>query len=84
MTAPGRNEPQTLKDAHAVAASSRPMPEANLSAWLRWHQANARMYRDVSDVDRGHHHELRYWVSYEDRKAEEVAAEIQKRKSETH
>jgi len=59
------------------------MPGANLSAWLRWHQANARMYRDVSDVDRGHHHELRYWVGYEDRKAEEVATEIQKRKSET-
>jgi len=41
------------------------------------------MYREVSDVDRGHHHELRYWVGYEERKAEEVAAEIQKRRVET-
>lgn len=83
MATPGRNEPQTLKDAHAVAAASRPLLGANLSVWLKWHQANARMYREVSDVDRGHHHELRYWVGYEERKAEEVAAEIQKRRVET-
>ncbi|EMD23625.1 hypothetical protein C791_7056 [Amycolatopsis azurea DSM 43854] len=40
------------------------------------------MYRAVSDVDRWHHHELRYWVGYEERKAEEVAEQIQKNKSQ--
>ncbi|WP_340686487.1 AMED_5909 family protein [Amycolatopsis coloradensis] len=82
MTTPGRNEPQTLKDAHLVASARRPKPGSNLTTWLKFHQANARMYREVSDVDRAHHHELRYWVGYEERKAEEVAAQIQKNKSE--
>ncbi|WP_233620361.1 AMED_5909 family protein [Amycolatopsis sp. WAC 01416] len=81
MTAPGENEPQTLKDAHAVASARRPKPGSNLETWLKFHQANARMYRAVSDVDRGHHHELRYWVGYEERKAEEVAAQIADRQS---
>ncbi len=40
------------------------------------------MYQAVSDVDRAHHHELKYWVSYEERKAKEVAAKIQKEKSQ--
>ncbi|MEU3765692.1 AMED_5909 family protein [Amycolatopsis keratiniphila] len=82
MTTPGRNEPQTLQDAHLVASARRPKPGSNLEAWLKFHQANARMYREVSDVDRAHHHELRYWVGYEERKAEEVAAQIQKNKTE--
>ncbi|WP_083920525.1 AMED_5909 family protein [Amycolatopsis decaplanina] len=82
MTTPGGNEPQTLRDAHAVASARRPKPGANLTAWLKFHQANARMYQAVSDVDRWHHHELKYWVGYELGKAEEVAAQIQKRKSQ--
>ncbi len=40
------------------------------------------MYQAVSDVDRAHHHELKYWVGYEERKAKEVAAQIQKEKSQ--
>ncbi len=79
-----QNEPQTLKDAHAVAASRRPTPDANLSAWLVFHRSNARMYREVSDVDRWHHHELRYWAGYEERKAEEVSAQIQKQKAQAN
>lgn len=78
------NGPQTLRDAHAVASSSRPLPGSNLATWLKWHKSNARMYREVSDVDRWHHHELRYWVGYEEDKAEEIAAQIQARKAETH
>ncbi|MGY6655119.1 AMED_5909 family protein [Amycolatopsis sp. TRM77291] len=34
------------------------------------------MYREVSEVDRWHHHELRYWVGFEEPKAEEIAALI--------
>ncbi|MBE1576262.1 AMED_5909 family protein [Amycolatopsis roodepoortensis] len=75
--------PQTLKDAHAVAASTRPLPGANQATWLKWHKTNARMYREVSDIDRWHHHELRYWVNYEENKAEELAAQIQARKAES-
>ncbi|UUV35784.1 hypothetical protein NQK81_20845 [Amycolatopsis roodepoortensis] len=82
MTTPGRNEPQTLKDAHDVAAATRPLPGASLTTWLKWRQANAKMYRAVSDVDRFHHHEIRYWVAHEDGKAEELAARIRAEKSD--
>ncbi|RSN56398.1 hypothetical protein DMH01_31970 [Amycolatopsis sp. WAC 04182] len=71
-----KNEPQTLRDAHADAIARRPRLEADMSEWLRFHRANARMYREVSEVDRWHHHELRYWVGFEERKAEEMAARI--------
>ncbi|AIG78937.1 Hypothetical protein AJAP_30575 [Amycolatopsis japonica] len=71
-----KTEPQTLRDAHTDAASRRPRPEADASEWLTFHRANARMYREVSEVDRWHHHELRYWVGFEERKAEELAARI--------
>ncbi|OOC02043.1 AMED_5909 family protein [Amycolatopsis azurea] len=70
------NEPQTLRDAHSVATARRPRPGAEVSEWLRFHQANARMYREVSEVDRWHHHELKYWVGFEERKAEELAARM--------
>ncbi|MFJ4101687.1 AMED_5909 family protein [Amycolatopsis japonica] len=30
----------------------------------------------MSEMDRWHHHELRYWVGFEERKAEEIAARI--------
>lgn len=68
----GEQRPETLRDAHAVVATRRPRAEVEMSDWLRFHQANARMYQEVSDVDRGHHPELRYWVSYEERKADPV------------
>ncbi|MEV7550643.1 AMED_5909 family protein [Amycolatopsis sp. NPDC089917] len=82
MTPPGRNEPQTLQEAHALATARRPKPGSNLETWLKFHQANARTYQAASDVDRWHHHELKYWVGYEERKAKEVAAQIQKNKSQ--
>ncbi|WP_335622496.1 AMED_5909 family protein [Amycolatopsis orientalis] len=52
MKVVGEQRPQTLRDAHAAAAARRPQAEAGMSEWLRFHQANARMYREVSDVDR--------------------------------
>lgn len=69
-----RSEPQTLRDAHAVVADLRPAPDAQLSVWLKFHQGNARMYKAVSDVDRGHHHEAVYWANYEERKASDISA----------
>ncbi|WIX82573.1 AMED_5909 family protein [Amycolatopsis carbonis] len=76
-----KTEPQTLRAAHDTASGRRPAPDANLSAWLAFHQSNARMYRTVADVDRGHHHEALYWVGYETRKAGEVSARIEAEKA---
>ncbi|WP_410583698.1 AMED_5909 family protein [Amycolatopsis sp. lyj-108] len=83
MTTPGRNEPQTLKDAHHVAAATRPLPGASLVTWLKWRRANAKMYHALSDVDRFHHHEIRYWVSHEDNEAEALAEKIKAQKTDS-
>jgi len=77
------SEPRTLSAAHGVAGQRRPAPDANLSVWLTFHLANARMYEAVSDVDRGHHHEALYWADYERRKADAVSTRIQGEKSQT-
>jgi hypothetical protein len=74
-------EPRTLRDAHEIAMDRRPAPDANPSVWLAFRQANARMYKAVADVDRGHHHEALYWADYERRQAGEVSAKIQGGKS---
>ncbi|MFE0022355.1 AMED_5909 family protein [Amycolatopsis sp. NPDC059021] len=70
-------EPKTLREAHEVVSARRPAADADLSVWLTFRQRNASLYRQVADVDRGHHHESLYWAGYEDRKANEVAARIQ-------
>jgi hypothetical protein len=74
-------EPKTLRDAHEIAMSARPAPDANPSVWLVFHQSNARMYETVAGVDRFHHHSALYWADYERRQAGEVSAKIQAAKS---
>ncbi|RSM81391.1 hypothetical protein DL991_07580 [Amycolatopsis sp. WAC 01375] len=71
-----------MKDAHHVAATTRPLPGANLATWLKWRRANAKMYHVLSDVDRFHHHEIRYWASREDNEAEALAAKISELKKD--
>jgi hypothetical protein len=70
-------ELKTLRDAHEVVLERRPAPDANPSVWLAFRLANARLYKAIADVDRGHHHEALYWVGYEERKAGEISAELQ-------
>jgi hypothetical protein len=71
------HELKTLRDAHEVVMERRPPRDANLSIWLAFRLANARMYKAIADVDRGHHHEALYWAGYEERKAGEISAELQ-------
>ncbi|MFF4594967.1 AMED_5909 family protein [Amycolatopsis sp. NPDC001319] len=75
-------EPTTLLEAHDVANARRPAPGANASAWLAFHQANARMYRAVAGVDRWHHHEANYWAGFEERQATAVSERMQEDKTE--
>lgn len=72
-----RTEPKTLRDAHEVVMDRRPSKDANPSVWLAFRLGNARLYKAVADVDRGHHHEALYWAGYEERKAGEISAELQ-------
>ncbi|MFF4597106.1 AMED_5909 family protein [Amycolatopsis sp. NPDC001319] len=77
-----KTDPKTLRAAHDAVTGRRPDRNANLLAWLAFHQSNARMYRDVADIDRWHHHEALYWADYENRKAGEVSARLQAEKSQ--
>lgn len=70
-------EPKTLRDAHEVVLERRPPTGANLSVWLAFRLGNARLYKAIADIDRGHHHEALYWAGYEERKADEISAELQ-------
>jgi DNA-binding XRE family transcriptional regulator len=49
-----------------------PGRDAPVSAWVAFRQANARMYRAVADLDRGHHHEALYWSDRERREVENL------------
>jgi hypothetical protein len=70
-------EPKTLWDAHEVVMERRPPKDANPSVWLAFRLGNARLYKTIADVDRGHHHEALYWAGYEERQAGEISAELQ-------
>ncbi|RJQ83102.1 AMED_5909 family protein [Amycolatopsis panacis] len=70
-------EPKTLREAHEVVMDRRPPDDAKPSVWLAFRLGNARLYKAVADVDRGHHHEALYWVGYEERRAGEVSADLQ-------
>ncbi|MER6799300.1 AMED_5909 family protein [Amycolatopsis mediterranei] len=52
-----KGEPKTLRDAHEVVMDRRPPNDANPSVWLAFRLGNARLYKAIADVDRGHHHE---------------------------
>jgi hypothetical protein len=70
-------EPKTLREAHEVVMDRRPPNNANPSVWLAFRLGNARLYKAIADVDRGHHHEALYWAGYEERQAGEISAELQ-------
>jgi hypothetical protein len=60
----------TLAKAHEVLFSLRPAQEAKPELWREYHLRCARVYAQVADVDRGHHHEAVYWAGREHRRAQ--------------
>ena len=70
-------EPKTPRDAHEVMMESRLPKDTKPSVWLAFRLGNARLYKAVADIDRGHHHEALYWAGYEERQAGEISAELQ-------
>jgi len=70
-------QPRTLSEAHAALVRLRPRRDAPLAAWHAFHVVSARVYAEVAEVDRGHHHEaLSYWAARERQAAEEIAEQI--------
>ena len=75
--------PRTLREAHEILVRLRPAPErASLSEWQAFHALSARVYGEVAEVDRGHHHEaLNYWAARERQSADEIAGLIARQKA---
>jgi hypothetical protein len=68
--------PKTLMQAHELLTRMRPDRAASPQTWLAYYRRSAAMYAEVAEIDRGHHHEARYWANRERAKANTIAAEI--------
>jgi hypothetical protein len=68
--------PRTLMQAHEALVRIRPKGEASLAAWQSYYERSAALYRQIAEIDRGHHHEASYWAEREQNKATELAAKI--------
>jgi hypothetical protein len=68
--------PGTLIAAHELLVSVRPGASASPETWLAYYRRSAAVYAEVAEVDRGHHHEARYWAIREREKANNLQGEI--------
>ncbi|MGH9194369.1 MAG: AMED_5909 family protein [Acidimicrobiia bacterium] len=46
------------------------------------HERSVRLYREIAEIDRGHHHEALYWADREQEKVNEITEQIHARKSQ--
>ena len=74
MSAADEQWPRTLREAHDDSCARMPAQAAAVRVWVEFRRANARMYRAVADLDRGHHHEALYWFGRELREVERLTA----------
>ncbi len=66
---------RTLMQAHDLLVAERPSSDASVQAWRAYYRRSARVYAEVAEIDRGHHHEALYWVNRERRKADELESD---------
>ncbi len=74
--------PKTLREAHELLGPNRPADSALLEVRLSFFRESARIYAEVAETDRGHHHEALYWATREREHAEEVERQIARRRSQ--
>jgi hypothetical protein len=67
--------------AHAALVHTRPKSTASLAAWKAYYERSVALYREIAEIDRGHHHEALYWAEREQRSANEITARICAEKS---
>jgi hypothetical protein len=70
---PEPGTPRTLMQAHAALVRIQPSRDAPLEQWCAYYQRSARLYSEIAEIDRGHHHEALYWAEREREKARKVA-----------
>lgn len=72
----GGKLPRTMADAHEYLMAARPADGASPATWLKYRELGARIYTEVADIDRFHHHEAMAWAWAERGKAEELRGEV--------
>ncbi|HEU0086410.1 MAG TPA: AMED_5909 family protein [Pseudonocardiaceae bacterium] len=75
---------RTLKEVHELLMNQRPREDAPLPVWLEYRQRSAKLYAQIADIDRFHHHEAGYWAELEQQTAKNIAAQINAGKSPSH
>lgn len=73
--------PRTLMQAHVALVRIRPKSDASPAAWKSYYERSVALYREIAEIDRGHHHEALYWAEREQKSADEIAARISAEKS---
>jgi hypothetical protein len=68
--------PRTLIQAHNALVAIRPKGNASLAAWKAFYERSVALYREIAEIDRGHHHEALYWADREEEKLDEITAQI--------
>ncbi|HEU5470269.1 MAG TPA: AMED_5909 family protein [Actinophytocola sp.] len=68
--------PNTLAEAHEALMKIRPARQASLTAWRNYRLLAARVYAEMADVDRFHHHEALYWAQLEREEADTIARKM--------
>ncbi|MGH3939509.1 MAG: AMED_5909 family protein [Pseudonocardiaceae bacterium] len=68
--------PRTLMQAHEALVRIRPKGQASLETWKSYFERSVALYREIAEIDRGHHHEALYWAEREQKKATEIATRI--------
>ena len=69
--------PRTLIQAHHALVAIRPKSTASLAAWKAYYERSVALYREIAEIDRGHHHEALYWADREQKSADEITARIE-------
>jgi hypothetical protein len=64
---------RTLMQAHEALSALRPGEDASPTLWREYYQRSARIYAEIAEVDRGHHHEALYWAGREQHKAQSLS-----------
>lgn len=68
--------------AHTALVRIRPKANASLRAWKAYYEQSVALYREIAEIDRGHHHEALYWAEREQKSADEIAARISAERSQ--
>lgn len=75
--------PRTLMQAHDALVAIRPKSNASLGAWKAFYERSVALYREIAEIDRGHHHEALYWAEREQKSADEITARIKAKSADS-